>query len=96
MNKKDISPNAKKIQKIVIRERTICHALRTSNATFSPTKVFKLKKSFLSGIASIMNVAGNHYRFDKYQSQNNDENALASDWNNVGDSLYKALLNFDK
>ena len=96
MNKKDISPNAKKMQKIVAREMMVCHAQRTYNATFSPQKVFKLKKSFLSGIASIINVAGNHYRFDTYKTQNNDEKALASDWNNVGDSLYKALLSFDK
>ena len=96
MNEKDVSQKVKKFQKAEVRDRMVYHAQRTSQSTFSPIRVFKLKRSFLSGIASIMNVAGNHYRFDRYQSQYNDENALASDWNNVGDSLYKALLNFEK
>lgn len=52
---------------------------------------FNLKKPFLSGVGSVINVAGNYYSFDKYLSANNDCNAILSDWKKVGDYFLEAF-----
>mgnify|MGYP003446602403 CR=1 FL=1 len=52
--------------------------------------VFSLGKAIQSGIGSVMNVPGNFYSFRNFQSVT-DEQALESDWKNVGIALLDAF-----
>lgn len=52
---------------------------------------FNLEKPFLSGLGSVINVAGNYYHFKKYLSNNDDFRAITSDWKKVGVYLMEAL-----
>lgn len=52
---------------------------------------FDLEKPVLSGLGSVMNVPGNYYSFEKYLSNNNDSQAIISDWRKVGSYFLEAL-----
>lgn len=52
---------------------------------------FDLEKPFLSGVGSVINVAGNYYSLKKYLSKNNDYDAMMSDWKKVGAYFMEAL-----
>ena len=52
---------------------------------------FELKHSFIAGIGSSIGVAGNYFSFKKYLETNNDADAIASDWKQVGMSFLEVL-----
>lgn len=51
---------------------------------------FDRKHPIVSGMGSVVNVGGNYYSFRKYLLHNNDSNALASDWRQVGADIWRA------
>lgn len=55
----------------------------------------KLNKAFISGVGSVISVPGNYCRVHR-RSANNDAQAIASDWNNVGSYISNAMSEYGK
>ena len=53
---------------------------------------FNLENSFLFGMGSSINFAGNYFSFKKYRETNDDEYAITSDWEKIGVYLLNALM----
>lgn len=60
------------------------------------TRLFDKKQSFLRGLASIGNLSGTIVRSDLDFLDETDAEAIASDWQAVGDDLWAAIGNYDK
>jgi hypothetical protein len=48
------------------------------------------KVSFMTGVGSVLNIAGNYYQYNSSKSEA-DKKALQTDWQNVGDFLKISL-----
>lgn len=55
---------------------------------------FDLDNPILLGVGSTLNVTGNFYSFEKYLSKS-DEDAIASDWQEVGMDFWDILSSFN-
>ncbi len=59
------------------------------------TNILFHRPSFIDGIGSIFNLAGNYFEFNYYgSSEDADRKAIESDWDMVGNDIKKTTKNF--
>ena len=72
---------------------------KTANRPRSPSiysDFLRWRPSFLTGIASIFDFAGNLHRYEYDSGPDADARALASDWQAIGDDLWIAMGQFEE
>lgn len=72
---------------------------KTANRPRSPkvsSGLLRRRPSFLTGLASIFDFAGNLHRYEYESGPDADARALASDWQAIGDDLWIAMGQFEE
>ena len=64
---------------------------------FSTFYLIKRQGSFLTGLATVLNIGGNFFEYDYSESgQEADRKAIQNDWGVVGQDLEYAIGKFEK
>ena len=64
----------------------------------SPTfRLFRREPSFLDGIASLVNMSSNLFRYNQDTTEiEADTNSLRADWYAIGEDLWKAIKEYER